>query len=81
VHRPPVLLLDEPETGLDADGIELLDALMLRAPGVTVLSATHRLDRIEAWADGRLVIERGRVASAPGLEAAATTEPAGGGRA
>ena len=33
VHAPAVLLLDEPETGLDTEGIALLDALMLRAPG------------------------------------------------
>jgi ABC-type multidrug transport system ATPase subunit len=62
VHSPEVLLLDEPETGLDAEGMELLDALMLRAPGVTVLAATHRLDHIDAWADATLTIERGRLA-------------------
>ncbi len=62
IHQPPVLLLDEPETGLDPDGVALLDELMLRAPGVTVLAATHRVDRIEAWADGVLRLDRGRVA-------------------
>lgn len=61
VHRPPVLLLDEPETGLDPDGIALLDEVMLRAPGITVLAATHRVDRIEAWADGLIRLDRGRV--------------------
>lgn len=62
VHRPPVLLLDEPETGLDPDGVALLDEVMLRAPGVTVLAATHRVDRIETWADGVIRLDRGRVA-------------------
>ena len=52
VHSPPVLLLDEPETGLDEEGIALLDKLVLEAPGVTVLAATHRLERIDRWADG-----------------------------
>ncbi len=61
VHRPPVLLLDEPETGLDPDGVALLDEVMLRAPGVTVLSATHRVDRIATWADGLIRLDRGRV--------------------
>lgn len=61
IHRPSVLLLDEPETGLDAEGIELLDRLALRAPGVTVLAATHRLDRIAGWADGTLTLDRGRL--------------------
>jgi len=62
VHRPPVLLLDEPETGLDPEGIALLDDLMLRAQGVTVLAATHRVDRVERWADGVIRLDRGRVA-------------------
>ena len=65
VHRPAVLLLDEPETGLDVEGVALLDELMLRAPGMTVLAATHRVDRIDVWADDRLMLERGRVAVAP----------------
>jgi ABC-type multidrug transport system ATPase subunit len=71
VHSPEVLLLDEPETGLDAEGMELLDVLMLRDERLTVLAATHRLDRIGAWADGTLAIERGRlvepVEAAPAL--------------
>ena len=61
IHQPAVMLLDEPETGLDPDGIALLDQVMLRAPGVTVLAATHRVDRIEAWADGLVRLDRGRV--------------------
>ncbi|MFN8583701.1 MAG: ABC transporter ATP-binding protein [Dehalococcoidia bacterium] len=63
IHSPEILLLDEPETGLDAEGIELLDALMLREPAFTVLAATHRLDRIAGWADSTANIERGRLVS------------------
>lgn len=61
VHQPSILVIDEPETGLDAEGMALLDELMLRAPGVTVLAATHRLDRVASWADGVVRLERGRV--------------------
>jgi heme exporter protein A len=71
VHAPSVLLLDEPETGLDTDAIEILDNLMLRAPDVTVLAATHRLDRIDEWADSRLHLDRGRLASESQRELAA----------
>jgi ABC-type multidrug transport system ATPase subunit len=61
VHAPQVLLLDEPETGLDVAGVELLDAIMLTAPGVTVLASTHRLDRIDRWCDGVLRLDAGRL--------------------
>ncbi|MCC6237609.1 MAG: ABC transporter ATP-binding protein [Dehalococcoidia bacterium] len=61
VHQPSVLLLDEPETGLDTDALTLLDDLMLRAAGITVLAATHRRDRVDDWSTGVLVLERGRI--------------------
>lgn len=67
VHAPPVLLLDEPETGLDESALALLDELMLRAPDVTVLAATHRRDRIERWADGTIEVARGRLVEASGV--------------
>ena len=61
VHEPVVLLLDEPETGLDSEALELLDELMLCAPGLTVLAATHRRERVDHWATGVLELDRGRV--------------------
>jgi len=80
LHRPRVLLLDEPETGLDAEGVELLERLALAAPGTTVLAATHRHERVEGWATGRLVLDRGRVVEdAVERRPASTSTPAGGG--
>ena len=76
LHRPPVLLLDEPETGLDREALEVLDRLVLHAPGLTVLAATHLRERVASWADGVLELERGRVldndddaGAAPGVAA------------
>lgn len=70
LHRPTVMLLDEPETGLDPAGVELLDEVVMRDPGVTVLAATHLVERTEQWATGVLRLERGRVTEAPALVAA-----------
>lgn len=78
VHAPTVLLLDEPETGLDAEGSALLDELMLAAPGTTVLAATHRADRVDGWADGALTLVRGRVADRRGSAAAEPASVTGG---
>ena len=61
LHRPAILLADEPETGLDPEGVALLDELVLRAPGLTVIAATHRVDRVETWATGLVRLEHGRV--------------------
>lgn len=47
LHDPPVLLLDEPYTGLDLQAAEMLDAI-LRETGVdsrTVLLTTHNLEQ------------------------------------
>lgn len=73
VHSPRVLLLDEPETGLDVAGIELLDATMLTAPGLTVLASTHRLDRIDRWCEGVLRLDAGRLVEDSATPAAETT--------
>lgn len=76
LHAPAVLLADEPETGLDPEGIAVLDALALCAPGLTVIAATHRVDRVDAWATGLVRMEHGRVVEdtaslAPGAAGAA----------
>ncbi len=80
VHAPPVLLLDEPETGLDTEGLALLDELLMTAPGTTVLAATHRIDRVDDWADGVLTLDRGRIAERRGSAAADPAPALGGAR-
>ncbi len=68
LHRPRLLLLDEPASGLDADAAALLDALVAEevAEGCVVLLATHDLDRALATSRRVLALARGRlVADAP----------------
>ena len=63
VHRPPVLFLDEPTTGLDpasrSDLWHVIDELV--ADGTTVLLTTQYLEEADRLADRIAVIDRGRV--------------------
>ncbi len=62
VHRPRVLFLDEPSTGLDPsarlDVWELIDGM--RAEGLAIILTTHYMDEAERLSDELLVIHEGR---------------------
>ena len=64
VHRPSVLLLDEPEAGLDEAGLGLLERVVrgVAAAGAAVVMSTHDVDRGLALADRTAVLIAGRVA-------------------
>ncbi|MEV3926207.1 ABC transporter ATP-binding protein [Actinomadura coerulea] len=64
VHRPRVLLLDEPASGLDPRSrIELRDLLRsLAADGVAVLVSSHILSELEEIADRVVLVDHGRTA-------------------
>lgn len=61
--RPPVLILDEPTTGLDwgraTDLLERLRGLQLR--GHTIVFITHQMALVADWADRVLVLHRGQL--------------------
>jgi ABC-2 type transport system ATP-binding protein len=62
VHRPDVLILDEPTTGLDPTQIAEIRALIKRlAEKSTVLLSTHILSEVEATCERVLVIMGGRL--------------------
>ncbi len=74
LHRPSILLLDEPYTGLDPQATDALSALLgeLAGEGCTILLTTHDLERGLAVGNRVVVLSRGRVAyDAP----AADTDP------
>ena len=66
LHRPDVLILDEPESGLDVTGRELLARLTAdaRLAGGGVVFATHALDLGNQLATRVVQVEQGRVAGA-----------------
>jgi ABC-2 type transport system ATP-binding protein len=63
VHRPPVLFLDEPTTGLDPRGrTDLWEVIAgLVADGTTVLLTTQYLEEADRLADNIVVVDHGRV--------------------
>ncbi|MFH9401552.1 ABC transporter ATP-binding protein [Streptomyces sp. NPDC017638] len=62
---PEVLFLDEPTTGLDAEGRRDTWALVraLRDQGTTVLLTTHYLEEAEELADRLAILHEGRIAA------------------
>jgi ABC-2 type transport system ATP-binding protein len=60
---PPVLLLDEPATGLDPQGIRWIHDLLgeLAAAGRTVLVSSHLIGELGRICDRVVVIDRGRM--------------------
>jgi ABC-2 type transport system ATP-binding protein len=62
VARPPILVLDEPMSGLDPNQIRDLRAVVRRlGEDHAVLFSTHILSEVEATCDRVLVIDRGRL--------------------
>jgi lipooligosaccharide transport system ATP-binding protein len=68
VHRPRLVLMDEPTVGLDPQVRQELWALIdaLRAEGTTILMSTHYIEEAQRLADTVLIMSHGRsVAAGP----------------
>jgi lipooligosaccharide transport system ATP-binding protein len=78
VHRPRLVLLDEPTVGLDPQVRQELWALIdaLRAEGTTILMSTHYIEEAQRLADTVLIMSHG-VAVAAGTPAELVAEHAG----
>jgi ABC-2 type transport system ATP-binding protein len=63
VHRPAVLFLDEPTTGLDPQARARMweEITRLRDSGTTVFLTTHYLEEADALADRLAIIDQGRI--------------------
>jgi ABC-2 type transport system ATP-binding protein len=74
VHRPEVLLLDEPASGLDPEArLGLADTLRrLRDEGMTIMVSSHILSELEDYSTHMLIIRQGRLADQRALGATST---------
>ncbi|MFC1873991.1 heme ABC exporter ATP-binding protein CcmA [Chloroflexota bacterium] len=63
LHKPAIMLLDEPETGLDQQAITMLwKALEMESEEKrTVIHATHNLERGLALCDRLLIVHQGKI--------------------
>jgi ABC-2 type transport system ATP-binding protein len=72
VHRPSVLFLDEPSTGLDPDARATLWHEISRLAGedgLTILLTTHYLDEADRLASRLAIVDRGRIVAEGAPEA------------
>ena len=63
VHRPEVLFLDEPTTGLDPESRSVMwrEVRRLAEGGLTVLLTTHYLEEADQLAQSLAIVDHGRV--------------------
>ncbi|MET1009030.1 MAG: ABC transporter ATP-binding protein [Gaiellaceae bacterium] len=78
VHRPRLVLLDEPTVGLDPQVRQELWALIdaMRAEGTTILMSTHYIEEAQRLADSVLIMSHGSAVAA-GAPAELVAEYAG----
>jgi ABC-2 type transport system ATP-binding protein len=64
VHEPDLLVLDEPFSGLDPVGVDVLSGMLRRQAsnhGVPVVFSSHQLDLVERLCDEVVLIDDGRI--------------------
>ena len=63
LHRPPLLLLDEPESGLDADSVTALAAILREwtDAGRSVVMTTHNAALGMDWGRRTATLSHGRL--------------------
>lgn len=62
IHKPKLLILDEPFSGLDPFNVELLkDAVLsLKESGSTIVFSSHRMEHVEEMCEHLCILQNGR---------------------
>jgi ABC-2 type transport system ATP-binding protein len=62
IHRPPLVILDEPFTGLDPVNAAVIKDVMLelRKQGATIILSTHRMEQVEQMCDSICLMNKGQ---------------------
>jgi ABC-2 type transport system ATP-binding protein len=77
VHRPEVLVLDEPFSGLDPVGVDVLSEILRGQAdaGVPVVFSSHQLDLVERLCESVVMIDRGRVVASGRIDDLRAADP------
>lgn len=61
IHKPKLLILDEPFSGLDPVNVELLkDAVLsLKENGATIVFSSHRMEHVEEMCENLCILQKG----------------------
>jgi ABC-2 type transport system ATP-binding protein len=70
VHEPEVLVLDEPFSGLDPVGVDVLSGVLYdyAATGVPVIFSSHQLELVERLCEAVAIIKDGRLVASGSVE-------------
>src|SRR5918992_703687 len=70
VHDPELLVLDEPFSGLDPVGVDVLSGVLAEhaATGVPVLFSSHQLELVERLCEAVAIIKDGRLVASGAVE-------------
>ena len=70
VHKPSLLILDEPFSGFDPVNAELIrtEILRLRDEGATIILSTHNMESVEELCDNIALIDKARLVITGGVE-------------
>ena len=70
VHRPSLMILDEPFSGFDPVNAELIrkEILRLKEEGATIILSTHNMESVEALCENIALINKGKLVVTGGTD-------------
>ena len=70
VHKPSLMILDEPFSGFDPDNAEVIrqEILRLKNEGATIILSTHNMESVEELCDNIALINKSRLVITGGVE-------------